>query len=415
MGKVLIIGWKDMRLAFRDRAGLILMLLAPLLLTVALGFVTGSFTQSSSTISGIPVAVVNLDGGQVGNALVSAFTSPDLSELLAVTILDDAASARELVNEDQTAAAIIIPAGFSESIIPSSASGQTSPVVDVELYANPTRTTSAGVIESILEGFINQVNTARVSGEVAVSMLLEHGLIQPAQAAAVGSQIGIQASGGGSTSSIKVNESSSSGSAVKFNILAFMAPGMALMFLMYTVTNGGRALLYERAHGTLPRLMVAPLNLQQVLGGKLLGVYLTGVIQMLILITASALMFKLQWGNPLNVLVVVLVAVFGALGWGSLVTALAKNSSQVASLGSALMLVFGIMGGTFVSMDMMPQWFRDVSTITPNSWGIAAFNLLARGETLAGILPKLWPLLVMGTILFMISAFILKRRGLFER
>lgn len=415
MGKVLIIGWKDLRLAFRDRAGLILMLLAPFLLIVALGFVTGSFTQSSSTISGIPVAVVNLDGGQVGNALVSAFTSTDLSELFTVTTLEDAASARKLVNDDQAAAAVIIPAGFTDSIIPSPASGQADPVVDVELYGNPTRTTSAGVIKTILEGFINQINTARVSGEVAVSMLLDHGLIQPAQAPAVGGQIGMQVSGGAGASSIKVNQSSSSGSPVKFNILAFMAPGMALIFLMYTVTNGGRALLYERAHGTLPRLMVAPLTLQQMLGGKLIGVYLTGVVQMLILITASALMFKLNWGNPLGVLVVVLAVVFGAVGWGSLVTALAKNSSQVASLGSAVMLIFAILGGSFFSLDAMPQWFRTVSTITPNAWGIGSFNLLARGESLVGVLPNLWPLLVMGIILFLISALVIKRRGLFQK
>ena len=30
---------------------------------------------------------------------------------------------------------------------------------------------------------------------------------------------------------------------------------MALMFLMYTVSNGGRTLLVERNQGTLPRLM----------------------------------------------------------------------------------------------------------------------------------------------------------------
>ena len=31
-----------------------------------------------------------------------------------------------------------------------------------------------------------------------------------------------------------------------------MAPSMAIMFLMFTVTNGGRSILAERDWGTLP-------------------------------------------------------------------------------------------------------------------------------------------------------------------
>ena len=126
-----------------------------------------------------------------------------------------------------------------------------------------------------------------------------------------------------------------------------MAPGMALMFLMYTVSNGGRILLVERNQGTLPRLLVSPTTTVQVLGGKIFGIYLTGVAQMLILIIASTLLFQLEWGDPLGVLVLVLAAVVGAMGWGMLITALASTPGQVAAIGSAVMLTFGILGGSF--------------------------------------------------------------------
>ena len=49
MKKLLLIGLKDVRLAFRDRAALILMLLAPFLLTLGMGIVTGRFSGGSST------------------------------------------------------------------------------------------------------------------------------------------------------------------------------------------------------------------------------------------------------------------------------------------------------------------------------------------------------------------------------
>ena len=415
MGKVFLVGWKDLKLAFRDRAGLIFMLLAPMLLTLGLGLVTGGFSQTSSTISGIPVVLVNLDSGQVGNALVDTFKKPELSNLLSVTMATDAGSARKLVDDDESAAAVIIPAGFTASIIPSSTTGQAGELQQIEFYSNPTRLTSAGVIKSILGGFLSQVDIGRISAETTVASLLAEGIIQPADAARVGAQVGMQqAMSVSENPAISLVEESTSGEAVKFNILAYMTPGMALLFLMFTVSNGGRALLYEKRTGTLPRLMVAPLTISQILGGKVLGVYLTGVAQMLILILASALFFRLNWGNPLNVLLIVLAAVFGAMGWGSLITSLARTTGQVANIGVAVMLIFGILGGSFFNVESLPSWFVTISRITPNSWGISAFNTLASGGALVDILPALLALLIMGALLFGVAVIIIRRRGLFQ-
>ena len=64
--KTFLIGIKDLKLMFRDRAALMFMLLAPFLLTLGMGFVTGRFSGSSSGLSDIPVIIVNLDNEQLG-------------------------------------------------------------------------------------------------------------------------------------------------------------------------------------------------------------------------------------------------------------------------------------------------------------------------------------------------------------
>ena len=66
MLKTILIGIKDLKLMFRDRAALIFMLLAPFLLTIGMGFVTGRFSGSASGLSEIPVIIVNLDQDQLG-------------------------------------------------------------------------------------------------------------------------------------------------------------------------------------------------------------------------------------------------------------------------------------------------------------------------------------------------------------
>lgn len=413
MKKLFLIGWKDVTLAFRDKAALIFMLLAPFLLTIGLGFVTGRFSGgSSSGISDIPVTLVNLDGGQLGNALVETFRSEDLADLVEPTVTDDPSAARQQVDADKSAAAIIIPAGFTESIM----SAVTEEVVQIELYTNPTRPTSAGVIKTILDGFISQVEVGRVGGQVVVEQLLACGLIQPQEAAQLGQEMGIsQASASASSTSITLKSVTSSGEEVKFDVLALLAPSMALMFLMFTVSNSGRTLLTERSQGTLPRLLVSPTTNVQVLGGKVIGIYLTGVVQMLILIVGTALLFRVEWGDPLAALVLVLAAVVGAVGWGMLITALARTPSQVSALGMAIMLTFGILGGTFINLEIMPTWFRLLSKITPNAWGVDGFTTLALGGGLAEILTPVFALLVMGMVLFTLAVLLLNRRGMMQK
>lgn len=414
MKKVFLIGWYDMILAFRDRAALILMLAAPFALTLGLGFVTGRFSGSASSgLSRIPVVIVNQDGGQLGDALVELFRSQELERLVAPTLLTDPALARQYVDQDRVAAAIIIPAGFTQSIIAAPGSASPGDVVQIALYANPTRPTSSGVVKTIVEEFVSRVEVGRAGAQVAVAQLLRQGLIGPQEAARVGSEVGARQAVQKS-SSVAIRTSTASSTPVEFDALAYMAPGMALMFLMFTVANGGRTLLAERARGTLPRLLISPSASWQVLGGKVFGTYLTGVAQMLILIVASALLFRLSWGDPLPVLALVLAAVAGAAGWGLLITALARTPGQVSTVGTALMLTFGILGGSFINIDMMPGWFALLSRITPNAWGLDGFATLAMGGGLADILGDLVGLLIMGGLLFAIAAFILRRRGLAE-
>lgn len=421
MQKLFLIGIKDLKLAFRDRAALMFMLLAPFLLTLGLGFVTGRFSGgSTSGLSDIPVVIVNLDKAQLGDALADVFYSDDYSALLEPAEADSPEAARRLIDEDQAAAAVIIPAGFSESIIPSremlDAGAFSAEPVQIEIYTNPARPTSAGVIKAFVDEFISRVEEGRIGSMTSIlgipgietmSSLEVEGLTQEMFAEADGQDF--------SSAAIALRTDSQGADAVEFDPLAYMAPGMALMFLMFTVSYGGRSLLVEKIQGTLPRLLVSPTRPWQVLGGKVLGIFLTGYAQVGILIIASALFFQVRWGDPLGIAMLIAAAVFGACGWGLLLTALGRSTGQVGALGSAMMLIFGILGGTFISLEDMPAFVRAISAITPNAWGLDGFTTLALGGSLADLGKPILSLLVMGASLFVISAFIFGRSNVMKR
>jgi ABC-type multidrug transport system permease subunit len=76
------------------------------------------------------------------------------------------------------------------------------------------------------------------------------------------------------------------------------------------------------------------------------------------------------------------------------------------------MLIFGILGGSFTNLQMLPESIQFISYITPNYWGLQGFTTLASGGSLSGILtPLLW-LAGMFLVLFAIGVMLFSRRGL---
>ncbi len=419
MLKLLLIGIKDLKLMFRDRAALIFMLLAPFLLTIGLGFVTGRFSGGSTGLSDIPVVIVNLDQKELGNALEELFNSADLADLVEPTASSDPEAARRLIDSDQASAAIVIPQGFTDSVIPAegttfdSTAVQPAPV-QIEVYANPSRPTGAGIIKAIVDEFLSRVEEGRVSGTTSLVGLMQSGLLNPQDVASEAQELFANVDESESTA-ITLKTDTQGAEAVEFDLLAYFAPGMALMFLMYTVSYGGRSILAERSQGTLPRMLISPTSNAQVLGGKVLGIFLMGVAQVGVLILASSIFFQVQWGDPLGVLVLILAAVFGATGWGMLITAFARTPAQVGSTGAAVMLIFGILGGSFMSLENFPPFMQTLSKITPNAWGMDGFVTLALGGTLKNLTEPVTALLIMGALLFAASVVLFNRNGIAQQ
>ena len=418
MRRLWAIGRKDLVVLFRDRAALILMLAAPFALTLGLGIVTGSFSSGDQgELREIPVVVVNLDQGPLGEKLADLLRDPDLQSLLEPAGLEDPVEARRQVEADKAAAAILIPPGFSAGVLPDPVSGAVGPSSAIEVVQNPGRPTSAAVVTSIVNGFLLRLQAGEVGARVAVSQLVGSGRMSrqdiPLEAPEIGRRVAADAS---TTSLIRI-ESDLPGTTRRaaFNPLAYIAPAMALLFLMYTVGLGARSLLLERDQGTLARLMATPTRESQVLGGKLFGTYLTGVAQLTILITATTLLFRLDWGSPLGLAALILAASAGATGWGALMAAVAHTPSQVASLGAAVMLSFGILGGSFFQIDLGPPLLRALGRLTPNYWGLQGFTILANGGTLTDLARPIAALWLMGLILFTVAVLIFRRGGLSRR
>jgi ABC-2 type transport system permease protein len=407
MKKILNICQKDLAVILRDKGALLLMLLAPILLTLALGAVTGSFSgrTANTGINDIPVMVLNHDPGQAGAGLLSGLKTQ--SQYIKIEEVTDETVARNAVKNDKVAAAIFIPADFTSSLLTQQSNNPTK----VEVLGSSARPISVATVQSIVVSIINEIEIIPASLEVTANQLVSSGLVAPEQKGTLMGQMASQlAKNPTASQSIVIHDVSETKTEEDFNALAYLAPGMAIFFLMYTVTQASRSILEERDQGTLPRMLISPTQNFEVLGGKVVSVVVIAFLQVGVLVLASAVLFRLNWGSPLPVLLLVIGVALAASSWGILLASFAKTPYQVSSMGTALMLTFGILGGTFIQTSQFGSLMKVVSKITPNAWALSGFETLAMGGKLNDIVVNLIGLVAMAVILFGISIIISRKR-----
>jgi ABC-2 type transport system permease protein len=141
-----------------------------------------------------------------------------------------------------------------------------------------------------------------------------------------------------------------------------------------------------------------------------LGIFLTGFAQVGLLVLGTTVMFGLNWGDPVGIVVLVAAVSAAATGWGLLLAGFAKTTNQVSSIGTAMMLIFGLMGGSFIPADSFTGPLQSLRLVTPNAWATEGFTLLNTGSTLADIVTPVLALVIMAVVLFAVAVFLFRRR-----
>jgi hypothetical protein len=126
---------------------------------------------------------------------------------------------------------VIIPKGFTQSILPAEERMFDPNYVEpepikIEVYANPSRLTSAGVVKAIVDEFVSRVEERRTSSMTALVQLMSNGLLNPQNAESEARRLFDNVEESEATA-ITLKKNQEGAEAVEFDILAYMAPGMA--------------------------------------------------------------------------------------------------------------------------------------------------------------------------------------------
>jgi hypothetical protein len=167
-----------------------------------------------------------------------------------------------------------------------------------------------------------------------------------------------------------------------FNVFDFYVPGLAVTFLLIGMLMGlSLALIDEHDWGTLTRLRSAAAPLGTTLFGKLIGRFLIGLVQLIVLFAVGRAMFGVSLGlNPTALMLPCAAISFAAAGFGLLVAGAGRTRDSVLPIGLMVIMTLAAIGGCWWPIDFEPQLMRTVALALPTTWAMQAFNdLMIRG------------------------------------
>jgi len=423
--KILDIALNDLTRSFRSAFAIGMMVVAPLLLTGLIYFAFGSLSGGDVSMTAIKVGVVNADTrpadsvleASLGENIRSMFFDESVEAWITASNYPDEASARAALDAQEIGVAVIIPQNFTEHYL----SGEKD--VRVLIVSDPTLSIGPAVAEDMVTMMVDAV----AGGGIAIQTLMErqqangvqpdpdqvpswierygawHINFQrnlfhhPDQAALV-----LVAPSAGETETADPLQ----------QMMGLTMVGQMIFFAFFTSGYAMMSILREDEEGTLARLFTTPTDRTKILAGKFLAVFITVILQGLVLMVVSRFAFGIAWGEPANVALVLTGQVVAAVGLGVLLIAFVKTTRQGGPVLGGGLTVLGMLGGLFTANvpGRMPEAFTFIANFTPQGWVLKGWQMVLAGQPIGDLLVPFAVMVAMGLVMFAIGAVMFRRR-----
>ena len=352
MRAAFVIARKDLRQRLRDRSAIVLGLVAPLGIAALMSLAFNG-TQNFHFTMG----VVDADHGPVAAGLLSVLRGPELRALVTVAPYGSRASAAAAVRDGKAAAALVIPSGFSASV------GGDRPLA-ITTVTSVNDTVAGTITASIASSLVAQLNADRLS----VATALAAGV--PASRRA-----GLEASVAGL--SIPEQALQRPLGARQLKTISYYSPGMAIFFLLFTVSFTARSFFVDRTQGMIERIRAAPVRPTEILLGKALSVFVYGLLSLGAIAVITSTAFGADWGDPLAAGLLCLALVIAVVSLTAFVIGMSRTQRQAEGISSIVVFGLALLGGNFVFLATAPTVMRNLALLTPNGWALRGFTDLA--------------------------------------
>ena len=398
--KALVIALNSLKVTFRDKGNLIWLIIMPIVWTTLIG----TMSTTGGGDEKIPVGFLNNDRGIYGKAFEEILRKEESIKIVAMAE-DDEDKMRNLVKDSKLSVGLIIPDNFSEKL-------KVGEQVVIEILKSERG--SSYFLEELIEKVAERISIDALAANFTVEkigerrMVLEEEVLED-EKERIWEEAFVKADAFFEPApSIGIEYVVLSVEKRDENIpmgVEASSPGFAVMFVMMGVCFAGVAMVQERHNKTLARLLTTPTEKFFIISGKMLGFFLVGFIQFMILILFGQLVLKVNWGNlPLGVLLLVVSYVLSVTGLGTLLSVVVRTSAQAGAFAVLISMVTSMLGGAWWPIEIVPKFMQTIARFTPQYWAINGFNkIITRGFGITEILPNFYVLLAISGISLLLA------------
>ena len=347
---------KEVRQTVRDRRIMFLLIAAPLLQTIALGFAV------DFNFENVPTLVVDLDRSQTSRTHARRLLADGTLRRMPGGESIQAAAAQ--LEAGQAAAAIVLPAGLEKDLL------GLRPA-EIQIVLDGTDPNRAAVVANAAARYFSAATVELLRERLAARNLPSPPTIQAVPRALYNPGL---------------------------DTAPFMIPGVMTMLLVITTTVvTAMGLSREREMGTLEQVLVTPIQPLILLLGKMAPFLVIGCFDVFMVLTAGVWIFKVPVrGDPLVLVAGTLLYLVCTLGIGLLISSVSKTQQQSFLAGFLFIMPAILLSGVMTPVQAMPAWLRTVTYVNPVRYFVEVIRAnLLKG---AGFADLWWRLLALGGI-----------------
>ncbi|HVW96875.1 MAG TPA: ABC transporter permease [Mucilaginibacter sp.] len=416
---------KDAKILLRDRVGMTLMFLMPIILVIVVTDIQNSTFQLVNK-NRLPVLICNQDTGVSSRQLISAIDSIGMFRVKLMPTLSNSKQIGEAMKTHDAQFALIIPSDFTRGVSikaknaaakalksfglqGDSVKGKVVGSRPVTLYFSPVvqesmRFSVQGALQSA-----QQLIESRQTLRTLYFAINEQTLPAALEKEMLNNRTGLKA--------VPVTKEGGRGipNASQHNV-----PAWTIFAMFFIIMSLGGSVVREKINGSFVRLKTLPTSYVTGLLSKQITYLGVTLLQALVIFSIGIWVFPLLNIPALNLPsdLTALVLVTLATGWCAVSYAIcvgifAETQEQANGFGAISIVILSAIGGLMVPSFAMQGAIKTTSEFSPMHWSLEAYyDLFLRGGTMHDVVLNIVPLIII-TLIFQFIIFLgLKRKNL---
>ncbi|MBV6449758.1 MAG: hypothetical protein MHPDNHAH_00471 [Anaerolineales bacterium] len=390
MKKILAIAWKDAIIRFSSPSEWLFFIVLPIVFT----FIFAGGVPTGDEDNRIRLVVVDQANTTISQEIIrelekSTSVRPDVMSL---------EEAEEQFDAREAIAVLIIPAGLDMEAIQNGTAQ-----LD---FRQPPNNLDASIAERAVDTAIRRVSSVVSAAKMALDEAKARGTFESAEdeqayfAQSLELAKSLQADSPERVTVVQGNTPDD----FAYDPQANVSAGQLITWVFIPLFGISALFAYERQHGTLRRLLTTPTSKATFLLGTISGQVVMALVQMTLMVLFAVFAFKLNWGNPLAVYIILTCSALAAAAIGTAMGTFIKSEGQAMGLSIMAGMLMGMLGGCWYPLELFPSFMQTIARIFPTYWSMQGLlDLLLRGAGVAEILPEAGVLILFAGVFFSIG------------